>query len=199
MGNVLSGRRRTRNRGTVERAMGLDMRHLRRIGLVRPSARAESVIGWTFRGAPAGSVSLAIDLRNPLAGFAELRFVAGGQPDATPQRIEIDATPCRFGGHRFRFVCAHTGRRCDVVYSGGRDFASRQHHRLVYAAQTEDTLARLRRAREAARERALGEKGQPRPRGANRERLVAAWRAAERAYEVAFVGGAVRRLGFEVT
>jgi hypothetical protein len=198
MGSVLSGRYRTRNNGRAELATRLDMRCLRRLGFVRPGASVSGQLDWTLRGAKTGSVALAVDLRRT-AGFAEVEWVRGGQPGATRQQIPIVGVPCRFGGHRYYFRCPYTGRRCEVLYAGGRDFAAREHHRLSYASQTMGYLDRLQAVSIEARERALGQNGRPRPRGANRKRLVAAWMAAKTAYEQAFASESVRRFGFDIS
>ena len=124
--------------------------------------------------------------------------MSGDQPDAKPQAIVIVGLPCRFGGHRYYFLCPQTGRRCEVLYSGGRGFASRQHKRLSYASQTMGFLDRLRTKRDDAKERAFGEGLHSRPRGANRVRLVAAWHLAEWKYNDAFAAEGIRRFGFEV-
>jgi hypothetical protein len=198
MGSILSGRHRTTSRGVVEQARPLDMRGLKRIGFIQPGRRTSGVMQWKMRGEAVGAVELVVDLRDPNFPFAEARL-EGAAPESPRQRIKLTSTPCRFGGRRYYFACPHTGRRCEVLYSrGGGAFASRQAHRLVYQAQSEDDLGRLRRAVERSKERALGLKGNPRPRGANRERLIAEWSACEAAYNEVFVSESLRRFGFEV-
>ena len=194
-GSHMSGRHRTRNQGACERASRLDMRAIRRLGFLKAGAGVSGHIGWTLRGEPSGMVALTVALTSPTEGLATVRWVSGGQPDAKPQAIAIVGLPCRFGGYRYYFLSG--GRRCEVLYSGGRGFASRQHHRLSYASQTMGFLDRLRTKRDDAKARAFGEGLHPRPRGANRERLVAVWRAADTAYVAAFAAEGMRRFGIE--
>lgn len=111
------------------------------------------------------------------------------------QKIIIDGAPCRFGGKRYYFECPRTCRRCEALFCVGGVFASRQFHRLTYASQSEDALGRMHRARGKAEARALGTDGNPRPRGANRERLVDRWEAYENATDAILWGWIARRFG----
>ena len=81
-----------------------------------------------------------------------------------------------------------------LAYGAGR-FASRQAQRLTYSTQSEDALDRLRRARDKAEARAWGKDGQPRPRGANRERLLQRWNELDEAWEDLFGATLSRRWG----
>jgi len=193
LGGYSSGRYRTRNRGTVEETLRLDMPLLRRLGFLRPGAIATGPVRWTRGGEPSGSISLKVDLSSLDDAHAVLTYAADGKP--TVQRVQLVAEPCRFGGHRFYWLCPVTWRRCTVLaYAGGR-FASRQAQRLTYATQSEDALDRLRRARDKAEARACGQDGHPRPRGVNRERLLQRWIELETAWENLFGATITRRWG----
>lgn len=196
MGGWSSGRCRTRNRGAVEASLRLDIRSLRRAGYLRPGARASGIWSWSCRGQPSGSIRFAIDLSEmsePMRGSAELSFSVNGEPRA--QTVEVDGVPCRYGGWRYYFVCPRTGDRCEVLCGVGGYFASREHHRLTYHSQSEDALGRVYRSRDKAKARAFGEDFKPRPRGANRKRLVKRWIDCERAADELFAFEAVRRFG----
>ncbi len=193
VGGHSSGRCRTRNRGSIEQALRLDMAKLRRMGFVRPGAIVSGSQHWTRRGEPAGSISLKVDLSSLDDAHALLTYTADGKP--TAQRVRLAVTPCRFGGHRFYWLCPVTGRRCTVLaYAAGR-FASRQAQRLTYASQTADAMDRLRLARDKAEARVFGKNGHPRPRGANRERLLERWVELDAAWEGLVTATITRRWG----
>lgn len=182
MGGYSSGRYRTRNRGTVEEALRLDMATLRRLGFLRPGTITTGRVNWTRGGEPAGSITLKVDLSSLDNAHAVLTYSADGKH--TVQRVQLAIDPCRFGGHRFYFLCpVMTWRRCTVLAYGAGRFASRQAQRLTYASQSADALDRLRRARDKAEARVFGKDGHPRPRGANRERLVQRWIELDAAWE----------------
>jgi hypothetical protein len=193
MGGYSSGRYRTRNRGAVEQSLRLDMRHLRQRGMVRPGARTSAIWSWSRAGEHTGSVGVAIDLRDPENRFAELTYSVGGEPRT--RRITIEAIPCRYGGSRHYFRCPRSGRRCEVLCCVAGEFAARQHHRLTYFCQSETRLDRLQRAKSKAEARLKGEKGNPRPRGANRKRLLDRWARLEEDWLDLFHAETVRRFG----
>jgi hypothetical protein len=85
----------------------------------------------------------------------------------------------RYGGRRYYFLCPKHGRRCEVLPMVGGVFASRQAGRLTYQSQSADQI----------------DKGKPRPRGRNRERLVEAWSEADSAFENMFATTIMRRWG----
>jgi hypothetical protein len=153
--------------------MRLDMRRLRRLGLVRPGSYMAGNVSWTRADKPWGSIRVAVDLRDQENGIAELDFAVGGEP--RHQRFGLMAKPCRYGGDRYYFFCPKSWRRCEVLCCVDGVFASRQYHRLTYGSQSESPLDRLGRAARKAEARALGEGGNPRPRGAKRERLIERW------------------------
>jgi hypothetical protein len=173
--------------------MRLEMKRVRKCGFLRPGAASTGPMRWTRGGEPAGSINLATDLTQLGDPFALLSYSVDGEPRV--QRVQIDAVPCRFGGHRFFWRCPVTGRRClTLAYANGR-FASRQAQRLTYAVQSEDRLGRIRRARDKAEARACGRDGHPRPRGRNRERLLDRWWKLDAAFEMNFCQTVTRRWG----
>lgn len=60
-------------------------------------------------------------------------------------RIELERTPCRFGGGRWWFRCPSTGRLAHKLFlpRGGESFLSRPAYRLAYASQRLDDLGKL--------------------------------------------------------
>ena len=193
MGGYSSGRYRTRNRGAIEETLRLDMTTLRRLGFLRPGAITTRPVHWTRGGERAGSITLTVNLSSLGDAHAILTYTADGDPKV--QRVQLVAEPCRFGGHRFYWLCPVTWRRCTVLACSGGRFASRQAQRLTYATQSADALDRLRRARDKAEARACGQDGHPRPRGANRERLLQRWNELDEAWETLFGATLNRRWG----
>jgi len=193
MGGYSSGRYRTRNRASVEQALCLDIRRIRRDGFVRPGSLMAGVVTWSRGGNPTGSIGLTVDLRDPENSVAVLDFAADGEPQN--QRIALMSKPCRYGGRRYYFWCPHSWRRCEVLCCVGGVFASRQFHRLTYASQSESPVDRAARAHWKAEARALGEGGHPRPRGANRERLIERWCDMSEQHDAHLAAYVMRRWG----
>lgn len=146
-------------------------------------------------GDPCGSIAFTIDLTDPDNGYAELRFAINGDPRA--QRIAILATPCRYCGRRFYFYFPNTWQRCEVLCGVGGVFAARDFHRLTYQSQSEAPLDRVKRAEQKAEARLFGKDGNPRPRGANRERLLHRWSDLSQQWDAALSAWASRRWGME--
>ncbi|MFZ4605739.1 MAG: hypothetical protein ACOYM5_05730 [Caulobacter sp.] len=193
MGGYFSGRHRTKSRGTVDEAQRLDLSRLRRLKFLKPDSLVRGPIYWTCRGERSGSITLTVDLTSLDGAHARLAYTAGGE--AKVQVVQLVASPCRFGGHRYYWLCPVTMQRCTVLaYAGGR-FASRQAQRLAYATQSADALDRLGRARDKAEARARGQGGHPRPRGANRERLLKRWAHLDTEWEYLFDATVTRRWG----
>ena len=193
MGSYASGRYRTRNRGTVEGSLRLDIRQLKRMGYIEPSESVSGSIRWSVNGRSTSSIGLTMNLVNPDAGLAHLSFSVAGE--ARHQTIVINSQRCRFGGRRFYFHCPRYNDRCVVLYGVGGYFASRDYRGLTYRSQSEDGLARAHRARAKAEARVLGTDGHPRPRGVNRERLVDRWEIAEERLDSEIACLVARRFG----
>jgi hypothetical protein len=75
------------------------------------------------------------------------------------QEIELTTTPCNYGGVRKWFRCPACGRRCAVVYSGGKYFACRKCCKLTYTSQCESDMYRLSEKANKLRERLGAEPG----------------------------------------
>ncbi len=195
MGGSSSGRYRERNRGTVEGALRLDIRVMRRQGFLVPGAVMSGVQRWHLAatGQETGSVSVSVDLSETVSGFLTVRFNLNDEPKV--QTIDIASAPMRFGGRRYYFICPRRGTRCEVLPIAGGVFASRQAHRLTYQSQSSDPLDRLRDRAHRLEKRLWPDKGKPRPRGRNRGRLLAAWESADAAFESMFATEAMRRFG----
>jgi hypothetical protein len=74
----------------------------------------------------------------------------------TIEVVGLLRTPQPFGGERLWFACPRCGRRCGVLYIGGRHFVCRRCMALPYASRHQAAPDRLRRRARAIRERLGG-------------------------------------------
>ena len=195
MGGSSSGRYRERNRGTVEAAIRLDLRKMRRQGFFVPGSVTSGVQRWHWvaTGQETGSVNVSVNLSDPVSGSVTIRFNLNGEPKV--QTIDLVSVPMRYGGRRYYFICPRRGTRCEVLPMAGGVFASRQALRLTYQSQSSDRVDRLRDRAWKLQRRIWPDKGKPRLRGRNRERLVEAWIRADTAFEDMFAATVMRRWG----
>lgn len=193
MGGHNSGRYRTRNRGTVDAAIRLDLRVMRRQGFLVPGAITSGSQSWSRRGEETGSVGVTVNLGNPDAGLVIVRFSLNGDPRV--QEIPLASRSMRYGGRRYYFLCPKHGRRCEVMPMVGGVFASRQAQKLTYQSQSATEIDRMQDRARRLEKRLWPDKGKPVPRGRNRERLLAAWEDADTAFENMFAATVLRRWG----
>lgn len=195
MGGYSSGRYRVRNRGTVDAAIRLDIRYMRRQGFLQPGAVTSGTLrwSWTATGEERGSVSVTVNLTSPEAGVVVVRFSLDGDPRV--QEIDLVSRPMRYGGRRYYFRCPRQGRLCEILPMNSGVFASRQAHRLTYQSQSADQIGRLRDRAQKLEKRLWPDKGRPWPRGRNRRRLFDAWEQADTAFENLFAVETLRRFG----
>jgi hypothetical protein len=178
MGGLGSGARRSAHVGNVEDVLRLDIRRLRRLGVVRAGECVIDDIHWSIDGLSTPCVRLRVDLSDIERGGVVI--ITGDMPDGPiRQRVAIDAVLSRFGGWRCYFLCPATAMRCEVLhYLDGR-FGSRTAQRLSYAVQGMNELSRARRRSAKLRQRLCGSGSMPRARGANRIEIVKRLREAE--------------------
>src|SRR5262245_30530911 len=130
MGGHSSGRHGWR--GVVEQRKRLDVRIFRRRGWLRRGGAG--VLRWTSNGEPDGSISYCL-------GDDELRldYTVGEGDDRArvTQRISLERTRCRYGGHRHYWRCPRCARRVEVVIMAthGRWWGCRRCIRLRYVSQ----------------------------------------------------------------
>lgn len=195
MGGSNSGRYRTRNRGTVDAAIRLDIRAMRRQGFIRPGAATSGVLRWTWTatGEETGSVSVTVNLAATDYGSVTVRFNLNGEPRV--QEIDVVGRPMKYGGHRYYFRCPKHRRLCEVLPMVGGVFASRQAQRLTYQSQSHTQIDRLRDRALKLEKRLWPKDGKRRARGQNRVRLRAAWVDADSGFEDLFAATVMRRWG----
>ncbi|MCF8710168.1 hypothetical protein [Rhizorhapis sp. SPR117] len=178
MGGLGSGARRSTHIGNVEEMLALDIRALRRLGVVSPGECVIDTVHWSIGGLSTASARLRVDLSDIERGG--VMTIIGDMIDgAITQSVAIEMAPSPFGGHRCYFICPFTARRCEVLYYAGDRFGSREAQRLSYAVQGMNEVSRARRRSAKLRSRLCGSGSMPRPRGRNRIDMVSRLRMAE--------------------
>lgn len=146
MGGFGSGRwYRYDTRGTVEGCQRIDVRHLRKAGLL---ALWVFPLSWTRGAEPSGSIMVYVT-RGP-GGRAEsleleYKHKSGYATEWTSMRdrIALAWTPCNYGGERPWLVCPSCWRRRAVLCLSGRGlFRCRKCDGLTYASTREGLLDR---------------------------------------------------------
>lgn len=167
MGGIGSGAKRSTRVADVEDVLALDIRALRRLGVVRTGECTIDTVNWSKRGLRTASAHLRTDLSMLERGG--IMTITGTMPDgAIIQHVAIEPVPSTVGGHRCYFVCPVTAERCELLYYTEGRFASRHAHRLSYATQNMNDLSRARCKVTRLRTRLEGKAGYRRPRGNNR-------------------------------
>lgn len=121
---------RQREKGTVEDRLSLDVRALRRRGVLVVGGRG--TWQWLRSGKQAGQVCFEVVAADCLRLRYRIATEAGAE--LKDYRVIIARTPCHLGGSRAWFLCPCCSRRVARLYL--RDlFACRQCHRLNYTSQ----------------------------------------------------------------
>lgn len=170
MGGINSGRRRSVNRGAVEQYPCIDLRVLRRAGLLRAGECTYTTLHWEDQAPEALSARIFVDLSN--SDDASMRIITSAHYGGITERVPIECVPCPYDGSRCYYLCPLTGRRCEQLFLVDAIFASRKAHSLTYASQSEDALSRARRKVRKLHRQVEGDFRYTRPRGRNRWRVV---------------------------
>jgi hypothetical protein len=123
-------------KNTTESQKQIDIRHLRKNGLLRPGYSGS--LSWTRNGEKSGSIRFRV-----LNSFLTLEYsirMHGGDWEDVSQSVPLDWTPCNYGGKRPWFVCPirECRRRVAVLYGSGKYFGCRHCNDLVYSSQREE-------------------------------------------------------------
>ena len=115
----------------------------------QPLSLPWNTLRWTQSGKSASpaKVEIRLELR-ARDGTARLRYDIDHVTQKTgPQDYSVSmlATPCRFGGQRWWWICPVTRKRVGKLYlpNGGDRFLSRSAYRLTYACQRQDPTGRM--------------------------------------------------------
>lgn len=162
MGGINSGRQRTVTRGAVEQFPCIDLRILKRAGLIRVGECTYDTLHWRNQAPEALSAKIFIDLSDN--DDASMRVIIAGER----HRVAIDCV-----------LCPINGIRCEQLFFVDGIFASRKAHSLTYASQSEDELSREQRKVRKLHRQIDGDYRFARPRGNNRWNLIQRLRDAE--------------------
>jgi len=158
MGNPASTRqRRRRRRTTVEECRVLPVRAFTRRGLFPAEEKQRGVARWVNRRTDEAEASLIFEVAPHPRSHRLWLFYAlphASQPIGYP--VEMDTTPCNFGGVRWWFRCPSqtaseegcNGRRCGKLYMppGETRYLCRECHDLTYrSCQESNEPGRLER------------------------------------------------------
>ena len=135
---------RRSSRATVDVSRSITPYVLFRAAGIRPGAGwGQARTGWRWSGGePNGSIGFAIRTSDPDLAHVRLRYLAGDTPIDT--RIELQRTPCPFGGWRWWFICPATYRRVGKLHMapGAERFAGRLAWPLAYQSNRNADLQR---------------------------------------------------------
>jgi len=136
----------------ADELINIDIRHMNRSGRLQPGTGG--LLSWSRYGESMGSVSYTV--------FDDRMFLiyryrrCDKEWEDVKDTIELNKTPCNFGGFRHWLICPSCSRRVAVLYGPGKYFHCRKCYGLSYASQSEGKLDRLcRKARKIRRKLAI--------------------------------------------
>ena len=146
MGGLGSGRRRSyAGRLETDDFSSLDIRLLSREKLLVPGIRYSGQ--WSE-----GDRVATLELRVQCDSFV-LIFKPFSSDTTVEHWLDIETTPCQFGGRRPWFKCPRCDRRVAVLYEFSRHFACRHCGGLAYSSQKEGVGTRAVHQADAIRKR----------------------------------------------
>lgn len=133
-----------------QRLLSIDIRCWHRDGLLTPNR--SFVWRWTCNDETVGSIQIRTE---PGRLIPTYRHRSGGEDwKDKSYPVQLDWTPCHFGGERPCFLCPAMGcgRRVAILY-GGNVFACRHCYQLAYPSQREAADVRAARRADRIREK----------------------------------------------
>jgi hypothetical protein len=134
MGGIGSGRGYQGGKYTTSDMRALDIRRLKRDGLLTPGRSFSWE--WLCNGNQIASISIRTEAKRVILSYRNRLKSHEWRIEEYP--VYLEWTPCNFGGQRAWFRCPvpACGRRVAILYGGGT-FACRSCHQLVYMSQRE--------------------------------------------------------------
>jgi len=140
MGGIGSGNRsQWSKRDTVEKCKRIDIRYLKRHGLLKNGI--SSGLSWTCKGKPVGNIGFKVFNEVIKLSFQFRKGI--GEWQKIEQEIHFDQTTCNYGGSRKWFKCPDCKRRVSVLCSNGPRFLCRHCCDLTYLSQNERGIDRI--------------------------------------------------------
>jgi len=117
----------------------LDIRYLRREGMLRPGGWAN--LTWSRADEVTGSIGIRAEFDRIVLRYRHRGYDEDRKDEEYP--VFLDHTHCNYGGERTWFLCPARGcsRRVAVLY-GGSIFACRHCYDLAYDSQREQPYSR---------------------------------------------------------
>ena len=143
MGGIGSGRWvRSDRKATIGSVVSIDARSWNREGLLKPGTGFDCE--WSSNGQHLGSMLVRAGPISVLLSYEYRR--ADGSYKPMKYYVQLDRTPCYFGGERPWFRCPGCGRRTAQLYGADQLFSCRRCQALAYPSQghSPDERARLR-------------------------------------------------------
>jgi hypothetical protein len=129
---------------TVENGLTLDLNRLIRQRDILPGRHISGSLMWSDArsGEKVASIDFEAALTSQEHAWARLRYIDDGQP--MDYRVQIEASPCHYGGMRWWWVCPISGQRAAKLYlpPGATVFAARRTYRLAYRSQRDAKIDR---------------------------------------------------------
>jgi hypothetical protein len=193
MGGIGSGSwYRWDKKTTCEEVKRVDIRYMRKQGLLRPGR--VGTLSWSCGDEPAGSIGYRTERNKPVLNYRHRSH--GDEWQDIEESVRLDRTPCNYGGERQWFSCPNCRNRVAVLYGPGARFLCRNCYGLAYSSQHEHHADRMMRKAQKIRRRLDGDETDSywrKPKGMHWttfDRLVqqardaedAGWTAAERMF-----------------
>jgi hypothetical protein len=140
---------------TTEEVRRLDIRYMRKqCGIHCPGSAGS--LSWSRGGEPTGSIAYRVQEEHLVLNY---RYRSYGEDwQDYRESIQLDRTPCNYGGERIWFLCPHCSKRVAVLYGADVRFLCRHCYCLPYASQNETYMDRMaRKARKIRRRLGSGE------------------------------------------
>jgi hypothetical protein len=153
MGGYGSGRSSGSTKWTTCDMRKLDVRSLKRDGLLNPGCSFR--LSWTRNGEPTGSIGVTSMNDRVILSYRQQR---PGEPwESKRYEVALERTKCNYGGERVWFRCPalNCGPRVAILY-GGSFYACRKCHELTYQSQREAMHERCLTKAQAIRARLGG-------------------------------------------
>jgi len=127
-------------RTTTEEVKRIDIRHLKKHGLLSSGRRT---LSWNCGGESSGFIHYTM---HPDCMILDYRFRRnGGEWEPVNQTIQFSETACNYGNTRKWFLCPHCNKRVAILYGADTLFLCRHCYKLPYGSQSEGHMERMSR------------------------------------------------------
>lgn len=157
MGGSGSGNRwRYGTKGTVDASKRLDIRYLKKQGMLRSGYYS---LSWNRGGEPTGNINIRMVAGESMTVIGKWRRDASEEWKPMEKTVCLSHSSCAFGGSRSWFVCPYCSRRVAVMIVDASYVACRHCLKLTYASCNEDQIDRSWSKRDKYKAKLGGDKG----------------------------------------